>query len=439
MDVPCPRWRALLGAAILSWLAAAAAADESSLATGVSATIAARGDDDAPSRGPALAPVTLELACPYGNTLCDRIDAKVTALAGRHPERLRVVYRMVDGGGRDGPRLAEAALEAWAQGRFLPFHDRLRRPGGTAGAADLARVAVEAGLDLGALDAALADGRHRARLLRDTAHMAQLGAPRGPALVMNGTPLTVVGMRDDLLLDALESAYDAAYAAARARLEDGLPLESLYPTLLREQRRARVAQALEGDAGGAGAVSLDTRVPVPIAGAPTRGARSPEVVIVWFGDYECPFCRQLAPQIQSLLAEHPDDVLLVFRQFPLSIHPGARLDAEAAMCAAAQGRFWALHDAMYASPGRRLRPSELARLAATAGLDVARFLADLDGGRCAAAVDADIALGEQLGVEATPTLFVDGIKLDGMPRPGVLQALVEAELEPGGLARLTGP
>lgn len=113
-----------------------------------------------------------------------------------------------------------------------------------------------------------------------------------------------------------------------------------------------------------------------------------------------------------MLAEFPNEVRLIYRDFPLDFHPGARPAAEAARCAAAMGRFWEYHDLLFVAQPDFSR-EQLVGYAARLGLDRTAFAACLDGRRFSAAIDADLAEGRARGVRGTPTFFVNGRRLVG--------------------------
>jgi len=114
----------------------------------------------------------------------------------------------------------------------------------------------------------------------------------------------------------------------------------------------------------------------------------------------------------QVLAEFPDQVRLVYRDFPLDFHSGARPAAEAARCAASMGRFWEYHDLLFIAQPDFSR-DQLVGYAARLGLDRTAFAACLDGRRFTTAIDADVAEGRARGVRGTPTFFVNGRRLVG--------------------------
>ena len=113
-----------------------------------------------------------------------------------------------------------------------------------------------------------------------------------------------------------------------------------------------------------------------------------------------------------MLAEFPGKVRLIYRDFPLDFHAGARPAAEAARCAAAMGRFWEYHDVLFVAQPEFAR-EQLVGYAGRLGLDRAAFGACLDSGRFAPSIDADIAEGRARGVRGTPTFFINGRRLVG--------------------------
>jgi protein-disulfide isomerase len=137
--------------------------------------------------------------------------------------------------------------------------------------------------------------------------------------------------------------------------------------------------------------------------------------VIVYGDYECPYC---AAELAKLTG-----VTLVFRHFPVvSKHPRSRRLAAAAEAAHLQGRFWEMHDALFADQGR-LEDPHLWERAARLGLDVARFDADRRSEPVQQRIAADWKAGVRAGVGTTPTLFVDGDRLSGRPDPSILEAL----------------
>jgi len=142
------------------------------------------------------------------------------------------------------------------------------------------------------------------------------------------------------------------------------------------------------------------------------GAEHAPITLVEYADFECPHCKQAVPVLKHLLQTYPGRVRLVFRQFPLEgAHPHALLAAQAAEAAAGQGRFWDMHDLLFAQSAH-LKPHDLQRYAQQLELDMTRFNAELGDAVYLQRVREHIAGGEKSGVRGTPGLFINGRVLD---------------------------
>jgi protein-disulfide isomerase len=152
------------------------------------------------------------------------------------------------------------------------------------------------------------------------------------------------------------------------------------------------------------------------------------VELVEFGDFQCPYCRDALPSLQRVLTRMDGRVRLRWRHFPLpSRHPRAERAAEAAEAAGAQGRFWEMHDVLFAHQ-KALEDADLVRYATELGLDVVRFEDDLGARRHAAGVAEDRRAGEAAGVASTPAFFIDGERVRGFYD---VESLVDALEEAG--------
>jgi protein-disulfide isomerase len=153
-----------------------------------------------------------------------------------------------------------------------------------------------------------------------------------------------------------------------------------------------------------------------------RGPKDALVTLVEYGDYECPWCAKAHPLLAELRERIGEKFRLVFRHFPQStIHAHASVAAQAAEAAAAQTKFWDMHDLLYANQDR-LAEVDLAQLALRAGLELYQFQSDLASGRFARRVQQDYEGGVYSGVSGTPTFFANDVRFEG---PLSLQALQE--------------
>jgi predicted DsbA family dithiol-disulfide isomerase len=150
---------------------------------------------------------------------------------------------------------------------------------------------------------------------------------------------------------------------------------------------------------------------IDVSAAPMKGRAGARVTLVEFVDYECPHCRHAQALMRQAVDEYPNDVRVYFKHFPLSSHTNARLAAEAAMAANKQGKFWAYSDKVWANSDS-LTPAVLEKIAKEVGLDMGRFRLDLDSEAVKDRVQTDKSEGVDLGVMATPSIFINGRKYD---------------------------
>jgi protein-disulfide isomerase len=149
------------------------------------------------------------------------------------------------------------------------------------------------------------------------------------------------------------------------------------------------------------------KVSIDMTDAPVRGAPMAKVSIVEFSDFECPYCGAAHPALSSLLSQFDGQVNLVFKNFPLDGHKNSMPAARAAVAAQLQGKFWELADLLFEHQ-RELSAEKIRELAKEAGLDLTRFDADFASPAVAQRVDADKKEGTGLGIQGTPSLFVNG-------------------------------
>jgi protein-disulfide isomerase len=213
----------------------------------------------------------------------------------------------------------------------------------------------------------------------------------------------------------------------------GRPLDTLkepIKSLLLEQRLTQAQTKFIDALKAKNHVTLSLAPPrqtVAVAGHQSKGPATAPIEIVEFSDFQCPFCRSAFPTVQQVLAKYGDQVHFVYRHFPLSIHPDAVPAAEAAACAAKQGKFWPYHDRLFSS-APKLSDADLKADAAALGLDMTAFGACVDGHQTKAEVDQDMKDGEALGVTGTPAFFVNGRSLEGAQPLSAFVALIDEEL-----------
>lgn len=232
-----------------------------------------------------------------------------------------------------------------------------------------------------------------------------------------------------------EAEIDAFYEARKSQINR--PKEAVTEQIrnyLAGQRRQGAYQELVGGLEEKYEVTKylePLRVAVEASGFPAKGPEDAPVTIVEFSDFECPYCSRVLPALEKVAENYPESVRIVFRQFPLSIHPNAWKAAEASLCAHDQGEFWAMHDVMFANQ-RQLAVEQLRGLAAEIGLDAEEFAACLESDRYSDQVQADFEAGQAAGVSGTPAMFVNGRFISGAVPYETLADVIDEELARAG-------
>ena len=165
-----------------------------------------------------------------------------------------------------------------------------------------------------------------------------------------------------------------------------------------------------------------------------RGNPDAPVTLEEYGDFQCPPCGMFAAFLGQLEKEYESRLRVVFRNFPLAMHQHAREAALAAEAAGLQGRFWEMHDVLYREQETWTKAPNVRELfesyAGTIGLDLNKFKNDMDSEQAKARVDADRQRGESLGIQTTPTLFINNQPLETKDKnPEGIRAEINAALE----------
>ncbi len=173
---------------------------------------------------------------------------------------------------------------------------------------------------------------------------------------------------------------------------------------------------------------LEPPVKISTEGDPMKGPADAKVTIVEFSDFQCPYCAKAVNEVNQLLAKYPREIKIIFKQFPLDTHSQAALAAEAALAAQAQGKFWEMHDKMYAN-FRAINRDRIFAWAKEIGLDMKRFENEINTRRYAARVASEEKEGEKAGVEGTPTFFINGKRLNAAFEVSTVAPIISEELK----------
>jgi 2-hydroxychromene-2-carboxylate isomerase len=190
----------------------------------------------------------------------------------------------------------------------------------------------------------------------------------------------------------------ACLPAARALLEQ----------VRRGRTRTQVEAFYRARFGADGVKNID------VTGSASKGPEGAPVVIVEFADFECPACAAARPVVESVFDRYRDKVRLVFKHFPLGMHPNAEKAARAAVAAERQGKFWEMYGLLFDNQ-TELSADNVEKLAESIGLDMVKFRRDRDSEAVADAVARERKQGEALSLDSTPSLFINGRPFPSTP------------------------
>ncbi len=367
---------------------------------------------DSPSRGGKLAKVTIvewsDFQCPF----CGRVVPTLKQVEDAYGDKVRVVFRHQPLPFHNNAKLAaEASMAANEQGKFWPYHDKLFANQQTLDRASLERFAQELGLDSHKFKAALDSGKFTKRVEEDSAAGMAAGANGTPTFFINGREF--VGAQP---FESFKAVVDEELKKADGLLAKGVKLENLYAELQKEAVKAPPPEAEK--------VVTD----INVAGAPMLGPKNAPVSLVIFSDFQCPFCSRAVPTLKEIEKQYEGKLKVYFKNQPLPMHPNAKPAAMAAMAANEQGRFWEMHDKLFANQQNLDRPS-LERFASEVGLDMGKFKAAMDSNKFEAQISADATEGTRVGANGTPTFFVNGRQIVGAQPAEKFKQIIDEELK----------
>jgi len=227
--------------------------------------------------------------------------------------------------------------------------------------------------------------------------------------------------------------YERAKAAGQVKEPFDQVKAQITQFLRRQKSEAVLAQYLEQIRAEAKVeVLLPPYLPAKVevaATGPSKGPDSAPVTIVEFSDFQCPYCSKAEATVKDLLEleKYKGKLKLVYRDYPLPSHNLAPKAAEAAHCAGDQGKYWEMHDRLFAA-APKLEVTDLKGYARELKLDEGRFTKCLDSGEKAKVVADHFKAGNDAGVRGTPAFFINGRLISGAQKLEAFTALVDAEL-----------
>lgn len=219
--------------------------------------------------------------------------------------------------------------------------------------------------------------------------------------------------------------------AARIELADvKSQLETLQAAAEAAEGQASQANTNETDTATAdGEIKQVKRYPVPEDGDPAYGPADAPITIIEFSDFQCPYCQKWHNEVwNKLKVEYPTEIRLVYRDFPLySIHPDAASAANAAECSNEQNKYWEFHNLLL-SGSEGFGEGAYQSYASSLKMDMASFQQCMDENRYESEVTADFEYASSIGIQSTPTFFVNGVALIGAQPYEVFKEVIDLEL-----------
>lgn len=207
--------------------------------------------------------------------------------------------------------------------------------------------------------------------------------------------------------------------------------KNMAASIVKQTLAGKSADAIKADlqrAAAEGPPVLDEPITISTTGAPVIGPATAKITVVEFSDFQCPYCSKAVAEMKEIMRQMPKEVKLVFKQFPLDSHSQAQFGAEAALAAQAQGKFWEMHDLLYAGFPDLTR-NRIMGYGRQLGLDMKRFTAEVDSHKYKARVAAEEKEGESAGVAGTPTFFFNGRKYNGVFEAKTVVPLLRKEFK----------
>jgi len=363
----------------------------------------------APMKGAKDAPVTIvqfsDFQCPF----CSRVEPTVAKVMDEYKGKVRVVWR--DLPLPFHPNAMPAAIAARAageQGKFWEMHDKIFADQAHMDRATYEKYAGELGLNMGKFKAALDANKGKEAIEADSAAGGKIGARGTPAFFINGKFLS--GAQP---FESFKAKIDEELKTADGMIAKGTPKAKVYEALMKDAKTevpAAPAAAAQGEEKGP---EQDTTVYKVAAGdSQTKGPKNAPLEVIIFSDFQCPFCKRVEPTLAQMEKEYNGKIRMTWKNFPLPFHNNAEPAAEAAMAAAAQGKFWQMHDTLFANNTALDRPN-LEKYAQDLGLNMAKFKSDLDAQKYKDTIQSETKEGQAVGVNGTPAVFINGRKISG--------------------------
>jgi protein-disulfide isomerase len=380
----------------------------------------------APVRGAEHPKVTIvefsDFQCPY----CGRANASVDRVLKEYGKDVAVAFKNfpLTSIHPNAMPAAIAAVAAGEQGKFWQMHDKLFANQQALDRPSLEKYAQEIGLDLTRFKAALDASKGKDAIEADTKEGGTFGVRGTPSFFINGHLF-----RGAQPFESFKAVIDDEIKKADAKIASGTPRAEVYAALTKDGLdKAAAPPAPPPSAARGGEPQPGVAYRVDVGNAPVKGPKDALVTIVQFSDFQCPFCSRVEPTINQVMQEYKGKVRVAWKDMPLPFHPNAMPAAIAARAAGEQGKFWEMHDKLFANQ-QSLSREVYEKYAQELHLDMGRFKSALDASKGKDAIQADITQGNKFGANGTPAFFINGTNLSGAQPFDAFKARIDEELK----------
>ena len=299
---------------------------------------------------------------------------------------------------------AQAVIAAQNQGKFWELHDKLFENSRQLTDELIEKLASDLGLNMEKLKADMKSDATKRIIDADQALARQLGARGTPAFFINGVKLS--GAQP---FNKFKEVIDVQLKKANEYLGKGVSPKRLYAELTKNGLTKAVAKKKPNR----GAPDPNTVYKVELSkNSHIKGNKNAKVTIVEWSEFQCPFCSRVLPTLDKIKETYKDEVRFIFKHNPLPFHKDAMLASEATLAAGEQGKFWEMHDKLFANQKALKRP-ELEKYAKELGLNMSKFKKALDTHKFQEEIKSNQSQGMKLGARGTPAFFINGIFISG--------------------------
>jgi protein-disulfide isomerase len=369
-----------------------------------------------------------DFQCPY----CKRLNDTLVQVAEAYPDDVRIVFKHFPlPMHKQAQPASEAVLAAQAQGKGWEMHDKIWENNRALSNENLVDYATQIGVpDVAKFKADLEGHTYAAKVKSDMDQGKKFAVRSTPSFFINGKP-----QRGAMNFDRLKALIEEEKAFAQGLVDAGSKREEVYARIMKASKTERAApppdpKQQQKQRPGEPDPAVNYAIPVG-EGRPIKGNVEALVTIVEWSDFECPYCSKVLPTLTQIEKDYGDKVRVVFRQQPLPMHKNAPAAAKAALAAHRQGKFWEMHDKLFAAaPQKQLGPTvdSYTAFATELGLDVEKFKTDFADPVFDTMIKEDQEVAAKFGGGGTPSFFINGRPLSGARPYEQFKAVIDEEL-----------